>query len=461
MSAKNISMKNQKKIPTLLGISIIGLALVVLSVIYNTIFQQQSRAEALAPPKNVQFSNIQTSSLTVTWMTAIPASDSIETTFPSGKKFVYFSDAESNKSNKKKIYHSITLTSLSPQTHYPITIYSNGKAYPLHKNEKGVSTAPDIGKNKLTIPPAHGKILGKDNTPIVGALILLNTTGAQLMSTTTNAQGEWLIALSMLRSEDLSAYKVLNESTVQSVTAYHANDLAFAKIDMHSSTPVQTMTIGQTYDFRTQKKSSIAQLPITEAQTVQNVLGEQTGNIQKKDYLITITQPVDGASLVSNVPLFQGTGIPGTSVTLIIGITHPKTHSVVVNSDGIWRFTPLEPLGIGKQSITVTSTDKAKNPVAITNTFDVLKSGTQVLGIATPSATITTSPPPATPTTSIGVLPSVTITVTPTPTIALLDTPTPTSNEPPVSGSAFPTLVLIMGSVALVSFGIFGLTKST
>ena len=46
----------------------------------------------------------------------------------------------------------------------------------------------------------------------------------------------------------------------------------------------------------------------------------------------------------------------------------------------------------GKQSITITTTDQHNQTKALTHTFEILKSGTQVLGDATPSATLVPTP---------------------------------------------------------------------
>ena len=76
-------------------------------------------------------------------------------------------------------------------------------------------------------------------------------------------------------------------------------------------------------------------------------------------------------------------------------------------------------------------------PVAITHMFEILKSGTQVLGDATPSATLS-----------------------PTPTIALIATPSATPEEStlaaqpvPTSGNELPIIILLALSVGLMIGG--------
>ena len=136
----------------------------------------------------------------------------------------------------------------------------------------------------------------------------------------------------------------------------------------------------------------------------------------------------------TTLPLIQGTGVPGKTVSLILGITNPTGDTTIVGADGLWSYTPKKPLAPGKQSVTITTQDATNKPVAITHMFEILKSGTQVLGDATPSATLT-------PTTTI--LP--TITTAPASTLA--------AQEIPTSGNELPTIILLLTGIGLLIGG--------
>jgi uncharacterized surface anchored protein len=112
------------------------------------------------------------------------------------------------------------------------------------------------------------------------------------------------------------------------------------------------------------------------------------------------------------------------------------SDSVIIGADGMWRYTPPKPLSEGKQSVTITTSDAKNQTVALTHVFEILKSGTQVLGEATPSATLTP-----------------TIDMTPTPTSTLAGEPIPET------GSPLPLLLLLILGVSLVSSGAFILIK--
>ena len=76
--------------------------------------------------------------------------------------------------------------------------------------------------------------------------------------------------------------------------------------------------------------------------------------------------------------------------------------------------------------------DASGKAVAITRTFEILKSGTQVLGVATPSGTLT---------------------LTPTPT----EESTLSGEEIPTSGNALPTIMLLVLGLGLIFSGTIAL----
>jgi uncharacterized surface anchored protein len=96
----------------------------------------------------------------------------------------------------------------------------------------------------------------------------------------------------------------------------------------------------------------------------------------------------------------------------------------------------------------MTTKNLQNKPVAVTHMFEILKSGTQVLGDATPSATLT-------PTTTVTLAP--TPTDTPEATLSATPEETPASTlaaQPvPTSGNELPTIMLLLLGVGLMIGG--------
>jgi hypothetical protein len=113
----------------------------------------------------------------------------------------------------------------------------------------------------------------------------------------------------------------------------------------------------------------------------------------------------------------------------------------------LWSYTPKKPLSPGKQSVTMTTNNLQNKPVAVTHMFEIFKSGTQVLGDATPSATPASPAGVLTPTATLA--PVATDTATPTPESTLAAQPVPTS------GNELPTIILlVIGAGLLLGGGI-------
>ena len=171
--------------------------------------------------------------------------------------------------------------------------------------------------------------------------------------------------------------------------------------------------------------------------------------VAKPANVVSLTIPAEGSAMPTTLPLIQGTGIPGKIVSLVLGITNPMGDITTVATNGLWSYTPKKPLAPGKQSVTITTNNLQNQPIAITHMFEILKSGTQVLGVATPSATLTPTTTPI-------------VTLTPTPTIELVASPSATPESTlaaqpvPTSGYDLPTIILFIISIGLILGG--GLT---
>jgi len=425
----------ERRIPTIVGLLLIGLAVMIFRVAFDRISPIFTRASTTFAPKNVTITNVSDSTFTVTWITAEPASGAIRLDGALSKT-TYFDERGTGQEKSTQpppasyTTHSITVRNLKPEMTYTFQILSNGAIYQNEGKSYEVRTAgilPGVGTG---IEPAYGQVTTPSGSAAEGVIVYLTLEGGQTISTLTKSSGTWVIPLNLVRSQDLTRYLPPSERINETVLIRSDQGEGSALTDTLNDNPVPVMTIGKTYDFRkiqADKKSLLAQAP-------EAVLGSSTEIRQN----VSITKPADGSSLSSNLPLIQGTGVIGNQVLLTVGIDRPASDTVIVGSDGVWRYTPSRPLRDGRQSVTITSADIQNKTVAITHTFTILKSGTQVLGDATPSATLTPEP---------------TIDETPTPTSTLAGEPIPETGFP------LPLILLLMLGIGLLGGGSFVLIK--
>lgn len=439
------------KIPVPLGILIVLFFVVGLGIAFEALSRGTARASISIEPKGIAFTNVTDAGFSVIWNTDGPASGLVTAAGPGGKKLTSFDERDFTGKIGKYTTHSVSVRNTTPETVYSITIVSNGKQFSGEGSGYRVKTGPALTEELGPFDPSYGVVRLPDGKQAEGAIVIVTLDGAQTLSTLVKPTGSWIIPLSGVRTEDLSHMLPFSDKLFETITVRLGDLETHALTDTFNDSPVPDMTLGQPYDFRNQqtrkptaKQTADASVKTGPPQTAQPaVLGAQITNgvTQKNTTKIAITQPVNGSRLVSNLPLFQGLGIPGKSIVLTIGMKNPLTGTTSVLADGTWRYTAPKALASGKQSVTVITQDARGKTVALTHQFEIFKSGSQVLGQATPSATLEPTPsgtPSASPTAEM----------TPTPTTTVAGAPLPTS------GSILPTLILIIMGIGLFGGGL-------
>lgn len=426
-----------KRLPTILGLILLTVAIGSIVAAFEFGSKVITYADPQTTPREVRITNVSDTSVSISWLTAKKTSGGVLYTISTGQHIVSDDRTQLNDSFVSETHH-VTLRNLSPLTTYSFYILSNGKKFDDQGKPFIFTTGPTISDSPPQYEPAYGKIVDINGQPSQEAIIYLTLGQSSELSTTVKLSGEWLIALSKARTKDARAYysAEANDEQIIIVRAGMGKE-ARAITNMDNDSPVPTMVIGKTYNFTMEKDS---QLVKTEDQAV---LGAQPTPVKispadKIAEKISILLPEDGGSLTTTKPLFRGTGIPGKTVFITVESVVQKGE-VVISSDGTWFWSPPENLEPGEHTITIQTTDEQGRQVAKTHRFLVHKSGTQVLGEATPSATLTPTAAPE---------------FTPTPT-ETVPQPTPTiSDQPPVAGVFTPTLLILVTGIVIFFFGL-------
>ncbi|MBI2028981.1 fibronectin type III domain-containing protein [Candidatus Gottesmanbacteria bacterium] len=421
-----------KKIPT-----IVALLLLIIGIgggIYLVEQRTSGPTKALVSiePSVVQITNITDSSFSIVWLTNEPASGTVAYgTNPNQVESIAFDDRDIDSLSKPYTTHQVTLRNLSPKNTYYFTILSSDKKF--NNGDKPYSiTTPLKPDTSSDLEPAYGQVVDQQNQPAQGALVILNLPRSLPLSTLVKDSGNWLVPLNIARDINLNLYTNSSASSIPiSITILlNPEDKATATTDTKNDSPVPPITIGKTYNFEGLESKKKNENPKTLAMETE-VLGKSSNS--KVEVLI----PQDGQTFVSTKPLFRGIGMPGEDVLLEISQTPLITGKTIVSEEGRWSWSSPKDLAPDKHKITITTTEENGDEVSFVRNFLVFKSGTQVLGDATPSASTPT------PTSS------------PSATLQPLFTPTPTTTPlpVPVAGSFEYTLILIAGGSILSVIG--------
>lgn len=425
-------MFSTTRIPTILGVLLVIIVVGGVIVSFESFSRLPSRAAPSVQPDAVQVTNLSDTSFTLTWTTPTPANGVLIVSTPGGGETV-LDERDTDGKLHQYLTHSVTVRNLKGDTNHEVKILSQGKTYMDNGTPYRIRTFPILTTNPADTTPAYGSVVTADNQPGEGALVFLTLEGGQMLSALVKPSGAWIIPLHRIRALDGSAYLPIQADRITETLLVKNNGLSTSAItDTLNDSPVPVMVLGKNYDFRKQQGKAPEALPIAKAPiATPKILGAQT----TQKYTVSLVAPAQGTAIASQLPFIQGTGIPSELVTITLGITNPTSDTTTVGADGMFRYTPKRSLSPGKQMVTITTRDTQNKPVAITHSFEILKSGTQVLGDATPSATLTP-------------------TETSTPTPALVGQPVPES------ATTFPTVILIAIGAMLFLGGTVALIKN-
>ncbi|OGG15032.1 hypothetical protein A2773_02100 [Candidatus Gottesmanbacteria bacterium RIFCSPHIGHO2_01_FULL_39_10] len=421
--------RREKRIPTFVALIVILFGLGGGILLLETQRPISTSADTTLIPSNMHLTNISDSQFSVSWMTSTDTTGYIEYSSDKSKWEVAFDDRDVDGKAKNYSVHHVNVKNLKENTPYYFRIISGGTRYDNEGKFFQQDTGPKLATS-LSLNPAYGVIYDENDKEVAGAIIYLTLGKGLPLSTLIKDKGTWLIPLNNVRTQDLLSRPTLQEPEVIQISVLHKDGkTSYATTDTNNASPVPSMNLGKSYDFRNLKSRS-KQDSVAQKKTDQAVLGEES--VQKVSILFPDR---DGTTTIDSQPLIRGTGITGQDVVITVNST-PQIGKVTVDKNGAWSFRPKSALGAGSHTVSITTVDSAGKSVTLSRKFIVLKSGERVLGEATPSGSLSPTLFPST---------------TPFETIAPTEILTPT---PPVTGFMTPTYIFLTVGALLVIAGL-------
>ncbi len=325
------------------------------------------------------------------------------------------------QAQKKYLYHYAILKNLQENSQYFYKYVVDNK---LIEEDNGQPFTFKTVSSKINInnlQPIYGKIFDQKNQPLENAIVFLAIDKAYSLAALSKSSGEWLIPLNY----------IIDKKTLQTKTLSQNEDLQLKIIDesgkisrinakLNSLNPLsKPIIIGKDYDLTKQNN---------------NVLSAITSRTQVSSP-VDIIFPKENAIISAGKPLIKGKALPNRNLTVKITEGNSATYiQAKSNNNGIWQVSLEQELTAGPHQVILQTTDTNNKNITIVRNFTIAKSGEQVLGEATSSATPTNTPTP-----------TLSISVTPTPPQSV----TPTL---PVAGSDYTYIGL--SSAVLVLFGL-------
>lgn len=300
-------------------------------------------------------------------------------------------------------YHFVMLKNLKPDSQYFYKIVSNNELLGKPDGQPfSVRTPRDVLPGSA-VKPAYGKIVEANNQPAQNAFVILRYKNAYPLVALTGPTGEWLIPLQgFLNKQDVQPPILKDQDTlnIQVVNESGSSDIQ-ALVSKTNPLP-QTVVIGTNYRFLDENQVLPAfdrreQAPPARADSSSSTSSSNqpspnppsASQRSTSAYPVGIRYPESNAIIPGSQPLIRGVGVPGKSVVININSKPLFSTKVQVNQSGDWRASVPGVLSAGAYTLTVTTEDSAGKKVGERRVFTIAKSGEQVLGDATGSATLT------------------------------------------------------------------------
>jgi hypothetical protein len=244
------AIKAKTKIPTPLGLILLIIAL-FLGIFLN--FYQDAKNEEKRTflfPKNTSAINLTDKSATITWTTDLEVKGEVVLN-QEGKEKLFVDDRD-KLNPKKRSTHFVALDNLAPQTRYTFKIRSDGEEF-FNEKTQFFQTAPFLeGQNPEThLKPLVGAVIDETFEPVEGGLVYLDLPGASKIGTFSNSQGNFILPMNFLLTEDLKGFYNIEQNTNASLVISKNNKSSIVEFTLPlKNSSFETLTLGRNINLR-------------------------------------------------------------------------------------------------------------------------------------------------------------------------------------------------------------------
>ncbi|MDQ5900645.1 MAG: hypothetical protein QG600_223, partial [Patescibacteria group bacterium] len=239
-----------KKIPTLLGLILLGLGIFSLTFLANNTTLFTTRATPVYAPTQVRITNVSESSFTVSFLTeeSVLGTLSYGTTETLGQ--IALDDRDQQDGTPKPYStHHITVKNLKANTQYYFSIIADDKIFLDEEIPFSVKTLSPLMQSPSAQSPIVGKVVTSSGAPSGDIIVFLVGETTQPYSVLSKKDGSYVMPLNAIRTKDLTAYAKLSDVEPLSMLFVGTNETATATLFPTQINPVPQVTLSNTYDF--------------------------------------------------------------------------------------------------------------------------------------------------------------------------------------------------------------------
>lgn len=420
-------MKKELKIPSILGL--LFLVVTVVGGVYLTSRPAiyTSNASSECSPYNTQVTNLTHKSAVVSFFTNSACIASLQI---GGRTYSDSRSMSVSSSDHASKTHYFQIDGLKESTEYQYSLIVGGKTYTSSKQTLTTNKTP--GDSIPSSQLAWGQVITANGNPAVNAIVYLNISGGQPLSSHVTSNGNWTIPLSASFNESGSGWFSVPVDTLEDIVVISEDGVTTQVTgSTNSNNPVPNIIIGQN-SFLT--PTAIPQ-------------GNRSISMTSHNINLKIINPKNGETISTGNPDVFGSGAPGSVVLLGLAPRGGEQTSVSVDSSGVWHWSPTSSLADGEYVITVTQSGSTESV-----RFSVASLGAGDSSLAFTASASATRSPTATPI----VEPTNTPIPTPTPTDIVRTVVPSTASGTPVSGGGSYTVIMIVLAIVVIAFSGYG-----
>lgn len=432
MNQSSFSKLSKKRIPTL-----IGLFILVIALILGTVFFQQGlgvftpRATPETTPTQVRITNVGDGGFTVSFLTEADVQGFVRYGTEENDLKQRASDDRDTLTGTIGEYslHHITLRGLQPNTtYYYVLGTGNGTLFDNNGAPFKIVTARKSGSPSAA-RTVYGSVTTESGSPAEGAVVYVAIDGAGEMSSLVKNSGGWAVPLSNAKTPDGSAYAAITDDTNLQLFVQGPRSSETAKgtvtAGQYKSEPIPTISYGQSTIVAVAatptpsatpeptKTPADPSLEIASAASGSStasssgVIGglttESESSASAELTVLDLTQ-TEPATLSTGQPIITGKAAPNVTVTIEVNSETKITQQLVASADGTFTLDieklkkELEP---GEHTVKYSYTDPTTGEVVeVEKKFFVEPQSTsanllaQANSSTTPRPTATPSPTP-------------------------------------------------------------------
>ena len=247
---KGKGLKSKKRIPTILGLLILFVALISGVLLFGQgtgVFAPRATPETT--PKNIRISNVTDKTFTISFFTDESTVAFVKYGEDAKKLDKQASDDRDQLSGVVKDYrlHHVTVRSLAPGKNYFYVLGTGSSSFDNEGQPYSLSTAAKPNQSPSNNQTVYGNILNADGSPAEGAVVYLYSEGMGALSSLVKSSGSWGISLANAFNVEKSNYATLtNESLIDvKVQGIDVDSISNLQTTVASAQPMAGLTLGQ------------------------------------------------------------------------------------------------------------------------------------------------------------------------------------------------------------------------